>query len=133
MLCEPDDDERPILVTASVAEDARLAEECLEELLVSSIHVADGREALRPLCRTPGRFAGAIGGHEAGPVSGWTVCGSARDAGCRLPLILLENDGHRLAAERAARLRVTLLWRPVTPRRLTRAVLAVLPRRLCAS
>jgi hypothetical protein len=86
---------------------------------------------MQALCRRPNTYAAVVVGERAGRVSGFTLCGLARDAGCRLPMLLLTGDEHRWAAGRAARLGVTVIWQPATLPRISRALRGILPRRRC--
>jgi CheY-like chemotaxis protein len=108
--------ERPVLVAASAPEDKRLIMEALDELALPGVLVSDGAEAMQTLCRRPNTFAAVIVGDRVDRVSGWTLCGLARDAGCRLPILLVTGDEGRLAAARAEGLRVTVLGRPDSAR-----------------
>ena len=124
--------ERPVLVAAAAAEDKRLIMEALDELALPGVLVSDGAEAMQALCRRPNTFAAVIVGDRVDRVSGWTLCGLARDAGCRLPILLVTGDEGPLAAARAEGLRVTVLGRPESARRVARAMNALLQRRVCA-
>jgi CheY-like chemotaxis protein len=103
--------ERPVLVAASAPEDKRLIMEALDELALPGVLVSDGAEAMQALCRRPNTFAALIVGERVDRVSGWTLCGLARDAGCPLPILLVTGDEGQLAAARAEGLRVTVLPR----------------------
>ncbi len=95
--------ERPVLLAASGAADVRLVEAALAELGVPHLLVDDGVDAMRALCRRPRTFAAVVVGERVGQVSGLTLCGLARDAGCALPMVLLTGDDWRWAAPRAGR------------------------------
>jgi hypothetical protein len=123
--------ERPVLVMAFEPSDVRLARDASAELGVPHHLVDDDIAALRTLCHRPSSFAAVIVGDRAGPASGLTICGVARDAGCALPLLLLTGEESRPVADRAARLGVTVLWRPVSSRRLARTLSSMMPRRRC--
>jgi DNA-binding response OmpR family regulator len=121
-------DEIPILVAMSAPHDVRLAEGALDELGLGAEWVADGVEALRDLCRDPLGYAVVIVGERVGSISGWTLCGLARDARVSASLLLVTGDDTRLSAARGAMLDVSILWRPTSPQRLARAIGALLPR-----
>jgi CheY-like chemotaxis protein len=125
--------ERPVLVAASRPEDKRLIMEALDELALPGVLVSDGAEAMQALCRRPNTFAAVIAGDRVDRVSGWTLCGLARDAGCRLPILLVTGDESRLAAARAEGLGVTVLRRPDSARWVASSMNALLPRRACAA
>jgi CheY-like chemotaxis protein len=125
--------ERPVLVAASAPEDKRLIMEALDELALPGVLVSDGAEAMQTLCRRPNTFAAVIVGERVDRVSGWTVCGLARDGGCRLPILLVTGDEGQLAAARAEGLGVTVLCRPASARRVVSAMSALLPLRACAA
>jgi Ala-tRNA(Pro) deacylase len=101
--------DRPVLVAASTPADARLVEDALAELGLSHVLAEDGVEAMQALCRRPSPFAAVVVGERVGRVSGFTLCGLARDAGYALPMLLLTGDDSRWTAERAARLRLAVL------------------------
>jgi hypothetical protein len=88
---------------------------------------------MQALCRRPNTFAAVIVGDRVDRVSGWTLCGLARDAGCRLPILLLTGDEGRLAVARAEGLEVSVLRRPDSAQRVAGAMNALLPRRACAA
>jgi DNA-binding NtrC family response regulator len=117
---------RPILVAASDASDAGLARSAIEELGRVPVLVQDVGEAMRH--GGGGRRYGAmVVGERVGKVSGFTLCAVARDAGCRLPMILMTSDVCRWTAVRAAMLQVTVLWHPVPARRIAQTLRAMLP------
>jgi CheY-like chemotaxis protein len=121
--------DRPVLVAASTPADARLVEDALAELGLSHVLAEDGVEAMQALCRRPSPFAAVVVGERVGRVSGFTLCGLARDAGYALPMLLLTGDDSRWTAERAARLRLAVLWQPASSRRVAGTLLGMLPRR----
>ena len=94
-----------------------------------------GRAGKVPRCaRDDGdTFAAVIVGDRVDRVSGWTLCGLARDAGCPLPILLVTGDEGPLAAARAEGLRVTVLGRSASAQRVARAMSALLPRPACAA
>jgi DNA-binding response OmpR family regulator len=94
----------------------------LDRLGLPAVLVDDAASALRALCRPGAAFAGMVVGDRAGPVSGLSLCGLARDAGSTLPILLLTADDGSSVAARAARLRVIVLWHPVSTRRLETAL-----------
>jgi hypothetical protein len=123
---------RPVLVAASGPADWQLMEDALDELALSCVRLGDGVEAMQAICRRPNAYAAVVVGQRVGQVSGLTFCGLARDAGCGLPiLLLLSDDDCRWVAGRAARLRISVLWQPISSRRLARTLLGLLPRRPC--
>ena len=124
--------ERPVLVAASAAEDKRPILEALDELALPAVVAGDGAEAVQALCRRPNTFAAVIVGDRVDRVSGWTLCGLARDAGCRLPILLVTSDESRLAAARAEWLGVTVLRRPSSAGEVAATMSALLPRRVCS-
>ena len=97
-------------------------------------HVAvvdDAVAAMRELCREPARFVAVVIGERVGRVSGLSLSGLLRDSGCALPIVLLTTQESAAIAGRAARLRLSVLWQPVSPERLQRTMVGLLPRRLC--
>ena len=127
-----DADEVPILVAMSSSHDLRLTEGALDELGLGAEWIADGAEALRELCRQPRAYVAVIVGERVGGITGWTLCGLAKDARVRAGLLLLSGEDTRLAAMRGAMLDVSVMWRPTSPERLARAIAGLLPRRPCA-
>ena len=123
---------RSVLVASSTPSDAWLAREALAELGLGHLLVDDAVEAMGELCRRPTEHSAVLVGERVGRVSGLTLCGLARDAGCRLPMLLLTGEDCRWNAVRAARLHVTVLWRPTSVQRVARSLLTLLPRRACA-
>ena len=122
---------RPVLLTTSETSDAALARAAIEELGSISVLVQNAAEAIRHLSDGPRRYAALVTGERVGQVSGFTLCGVARDAGCRLPMLLLTRDVCRWTAVRAARLQVSVLWQPVSAYRLAQTLSAMLPPRPC--
>ena len=118
----------PILVAASEASDAGLLRSAIEELGLTPVLVQEPSEAIRRLCGSPKGYGALVAGERVGPTSGFTLCGVARDAGCRLPLLLVTSDDCRWTAVRAARLQVTVLWQPVAAPRVVQTLRAMLPR-----
>jgi hypothetical protein len=112
--------QRPILVATSETSDAALARSAIEELGLIPVLVQEARETIRHLSGGPNRYAALVAGERVGQATGFTLCGVARDAGCRLPMLLLTSDVCRWTAVRAARLQVSVLWEPV-PRLSARA------------
>jgi DNA-binding NtrC family response regulator len=122
---------RPILVAASDACDAGLARSAIEELGRMPVLVQDAVEAMRHIGTSGRKYEAMVVGERVGEASGFTLCGVARDAGYRLPLILVTSDVCRWTAVRAARLQVTILWHPVPARRIAQTLRAMLPRTPC--
>jgi DNA-binding NtrC family response regulator len=122
---------RPILVAASEASDAGLARSAIEELGIMPVLVQDVVEAMRHVCGDGKRYGAMVAGERIGEVSGFTLCAVARDAGCRLPMILMTSDVCRWTAVRAAKLQVTVLWHPVPAWRIAQTLCAMLPRTAC--
>jgi DNA-binding NtrC family response regulator len=122
---------RPVLVAASDTSDASLARSAIEELGSIPVLVQDAAEAIRHLSDGPRRYAALVTGERIGRISGFTLCGVARDAGCRLPMLLLTRDACRWTAVRAARLQVSVLWQPVPAYRIAQTLSAMLPSRPC--
>ena len=123
--------ERPVLVATSYPADALLLRVSLDRVGFPIAVVNDGVTAMHALCGRQHQFAGVVVSDRVGRVSGLTLCGLARDAGCALPMLLLTAEDCRVIAARTARLRVAVLWQPVTPRRLESALRAMLPRKQC--
>jgi hypothetical protein len=121
----------PILVAASDPSDSGLSRSAIEELGLMPVLVQETAEAIRHLCARPKRYGAVIVGERIGPTTGFTLCGVGRDAGCRIPMLLLTSDACRWTAVRAARLQVSVLWQPVPARRIAQVLLAMLPRRSC--
>jgi DNA-binding NtrC family response regulator len=123
--------QRPILVATSETSDAALARSAIEELGLIPVLVQEARETIRHLSGSPDRYAALVAGERVGQATGFTLCGVARDAGCRLPMLLLTSDVCRWTAVRAARLQVSVLWEPVPAYRLAQTLSAMLPPRPC--
>jgi hypothetical protein len=121
--------ERPILVAASGPAEAALARAAVEELGLVPVWIEDAVTAARALCRDPRRFAAVVAGEQVRGATGLTLCGVARDAGCRVPMLLLTTDECRWAAVRAARLQVTVLSQPLSAGRVARALRCMVPPR----
>jgi len=124
--------QRPILVAASDTFDAALARSAIEELGLIPVLVQDAAETIRQLSGGARRYAALVVGERVGEATGFTLCGVARDAGCRLPMLLLTSEVCRWTAVRAARLEVSVLWHPVAAYRLAQTLTAMLPPRPCA-
>lgn len=122
---------RPVLVAASEVSDAALARSAIEELGLIPVLVQEAAEAIRHLSGDGKRYAAVVVGERIGQATGFTLCGVARDAGCRLPMLLLTSDVCRWTAVRAARLKVSVLWQPVPASRLVRTLSVMLPPRPC--
>jgi hypothetical protein len=125
--------DRPIIVAGSEHADAGLARAAIEELGRVPVLVQGVAEVIRLITEHPKGFAAVVVGERIGPTSGFTLCGVARDAGCRLPMLLLTGDDCRWTAVRAARLRVSVLWQPVPASRIAQTLRAMLPARHCAA
>jgi CheY-like chemotaxis protein len=123
--------ERPVLLAASESDAIGMVCAALERVGWPVVTAADPVEGMRALCDGESPFAAIVAADRVGRVSGLSFCGLARDAGCRLPALLLTADHHVAIAARAARLRVTVLWHPVSPHRLDRALRVLVPRRQC--
>ena len=92
----------------------------------------DAVTAMQVLGDRPDAFGGLVVGDWAGQVSGLSLCGLVRDAGCTLPLLLVTTENDATIAARAARLRVTVLSQPASSPRLEAALRHLfLPRRQC--
>jgi len=114
--------ERPILVASSYPADALLLRAALDRVGLPMALAEDAVTAMHAVCSQPAAFAGIVVGDRVGRASGLTLCGLARDAGCNLPILLMTPDDSGTIALRAARLRVTVLWQPVSTRRLEDAL-----------
>jgi len=123
---------RSILVASSYPVDALLLRASADRVGVPITFVEDGVTVMRELCRRPDAYVAAIMSDRVGRVSGLTLSGAARDAGCTLPILLLTADDSAVIAGRAARLCVSVLWQPVSARRLETALRDMVPRRPCA-
>jgi hypothetical protein len=125
--CEP-----PILVAGSCTADAMVVPAVLDRIGLPGAMAGDAVAALQALCSRPAAFGGVVVADHVGQVSGLSLCGLARDAGCTLPILLLTTGECGTIAPRAARLRVTVLWQPVSTRRLETALRHLfIPRRQC--
>jgi hypothetical protein len=122
---------RPVLVAASEVSDAALARSAIEALGLVPVLVQEAADAIRHLSGDGKRYAAVVVGGRIGQATGFTLCGVARDAGCRLPMLLLTSDACRWTAARAARLQVSVLWQPVPASRLARTLSVILPPRPC--
>jgi len=125
--------QRPILVAASDTLDAALARSAIEELGLIPVLVQDAAETIRQLSGGARRYSALVAGERVGEATGFTLCGVARDAGCRLPMLLLTSEVCRWTAVRAARLAVSVLWQPVPAYRLAQTLTVMLPPRPCAA
>lgn len=114
--------ERPILVASSYPADALLLRAALDRAELPIALAEDAVTAMHALCCQPAAFAGIVAGARVGRVSGLTLCGLVRDAGCNLPILLLTTDDCGTIGPRAARLQLTVLWQPVSTRRLENAL-----------
>jgi CheY-like chemotaxis protein len=124
--------ERPILVVSSRPEDALVLRSALDRLGLPIAVAEDAVTAMQALCHQPAAFRGVVIGDRVGQVSGLSLCGVARDAGCELPIILMTADECSPIAMRAARLRVTILWHPISCPRLETVLRQLFaPRRQC--
>jgi ActR/RegA family two-component response regulator len=124
---------RPVLVAASEVSDAALARSAIEELGLIPVLVQEAAEAVRHLSGDGNQYAAVIVGDRVGEATGFTFCGVARDAGCRLPMLLLTGEVCRWTAVRAARLQVSVLWQPVPASRLAKTLSVMLPPRPCGT
>jgi hypothetical protein len=122
---------RLVLVAASEVSDAALARSAIEELGLIPVLVQEAADAIRHLSGDGKRYAAVVVGGRIGQATGFTLCGVARDAGCRLPMLLLTSDACRWTAARAARLQVSVLWQPVPASRLAKTLSVMLPPRPC--
>ena len=125
--------ERPVLVATSYPGEALVLRAAIEGLGWSVAVAEDAGAAMRLLCGHSATFAALVAGDRVGCASGLTLCGLVRDAGYTLPLLLLTTESSALVAGRAARLRTSVLWQPVSSCRLERALRELLPRRLCVA
>jgi CheY-like chemotaxis protein len=121
--------ERPVLVASSFPADALVLRAALDGVGLPMALAADAVTAMHAVCGQPGALAGIVAGDRVGRVSGLTLCGLARDAGCNLPILLMTTDDCGTIALRAARLRVTVLWQPVSARRLENALRSLFSQR----
>src|SRR5262249_34974156 len=97
-----------ILIATSYPADAFLLRAAAGRAGVPVAFAEDGVTAMRELCRRPGAYVGVIVSDRVGRVSGLSLCGLARDAGCNLPILLLTADGWEMIAARAVRLGVSV-------------------------
>jgi CheY-like chemotaxis protein len=124
--------EPPILVASSCPEDALVLRAAVGRLGLPIAVADDAVTAMQALGDRPDAFGGLVVGDWVGQVSGLSLCGLSRDAGCPLPILLVTSEHDATIAARAARLRVTVLWHPVSTRRLEAALRRLLiPRRQC--
>jgi len=122
-----------VLCATSYPAEAVMLRDALESDGWSVAVVDDAVTAMRELCREPERFAAVVIGERVGQASGLSLSGLLRDSGCALPILLLTTHESAVIAGRAARLRLTVLWQPVSPERLQRTVRGLMPRRLCVA
>ena len=120
-----------LLCATSFPAEAVMLRDALESAGWQVAAVNDAVTAMRELCREPGRFAAVVIGEQVGRASGLSLSGLLRDSGCALPIVLLAAQESAAIAGRAARLGLSVLWQPVSPERLQRTMLGLLPRRLC--
>ena len=122
-----------ILCATSYPAEAVMLREALESDGWSVTVVDDAVTAMQELCREPAQFAAVVIGERVGRASGLSLSGLLRDSGRALPIVLLTTDESTVIAGRAARLRLSVLWQPVSPEGLQRTVRGLLPRRLCVA
>jgi DNA-binding response OmpR family regulator len=122
-----------LLCATSYPAEAVMLRDALERAGWSVAVVDDAVRAMRELCHQPDRFAAVVIGERVGRSSGLSLSGLLRDSGCALPILLLTTQDSAVIAGRAARLRLTVLWQPVSPERLEQAVRGVMPRRVCVT
>jgi DNA-binding NtrC family response regulator len=120
-----------LLCATSYPAEALMLRVAFESAGWSVAMVDDAVTAMRELCRHPERFAAVVSGERVGCASGLSLCGLVRDSGCALPVLLLTSQESAVIAGRAARLRVSVLWQPVSSERLERTLRGLMPRRLC--
>ncbi|HKT60306.1 MAG TPA: response regulator [Gemmatimonadales bacterium] len=120
-----------LLCATSYPAEALMLRAALEPAGWSVAAVDDAVTAMLELCRKPERFAAVLVGERVGRASGLSLCGLLRDSGCGLPIVLLTTQDSAAIAGRAARLRVSVLWEPVSSERLQRSLDGLMPRRLC--
>jgi DNA-binding response OmpR family regulator len=120
-----------VLCATSYPAEAVMLRDALESAGWSVAVVDDAVTAMQELCRDPGRFAAVVIGERVGRTSGLSLSGLLRDSGCGLPILLLTTQESELIAGRAVRLGLSVLWQPVSPERLQRAMIGLLPRPLC--
>jgi DNA-binding response OmpR family regulator len=120
-----------LLCATSYPAEAVMLRDALEAAEWSVAVVDDAVTAMRELCREPERFAAVVIGERVGRATGLSLCGLIRDSGSALPILLLTTQESKVIAGRAARLRLSVLWQPVSPERLQETVRGLMPRRLC--
>jgi len=120
-----------VLCATSYPAEAVMLRAALESVGWSVAVADDAVTAMRELCREPDRFAAVVIGERVGRASGLSLAGLVRDSGCGLPIVLLTTHESAVIAGRAARLRLSVLWQPVSPDGLVRALRGVMPGRLC--
>jgi len=120
-----------LLCATSYPAEAVMLRDALESAGWQVAAVDDAVTAMRELCRDGGRFAAVVIGERVGRASGLSLSGLLRDSGYALPIVLLTTQESAAIAGRAARLRLSVLWQPVSPERLQQTMVGLLPRRLC--
>jgi DNA-binding response OmpR family regulator len=120
-----------ILCATSYPAEAVMLRDALESAGWSVAVVEDAAIAMRELCREPARFVALVIGDRVGRASGLSLSGLVRDSGCGLPVVLLTTQESAVIAGRAARLRLSVLWQPVSPEQLQRTLHGVMPRSVC--
>lgn len=120
-----------VLCATSYPAEAVMLRDALESAGWPVAVVDDAVTAMRALCREPGRFAAVVIGERVGRTSGLSLSGLLRDSGCALPILLLATQESPVIAGRAARLRLSVLWQPVSPERVQRTVGALVPLAVC--
>jgi DNA-binding NtrC family response regulator len=120
-----------VLCATSYPAEALLLRAALESAGWAVAMVDDAVTVMKKLCGEPERFAAVVAGERVGRTSGLSLSGLIRDTGCALPILLLTTQDSAVIAGRAARLRLTVLWQPVTPARLVRTLRGLMPRQLC--
>lgn len=123
-----------LLCATAYPAEAVMLRDALEAAEWSVAVVDDAVTAMRELCREPGepeRFAAVVIGERVGRATGLSLCGLIRDSGSALPILLLTTQESKVIAGRAARLRLSVLWQPVSPERLQETVRGLMPRPLC--
>jgi DNA-binding response OmpR family regulator len=129
------DPDRPshglVLCATSYPAEAVMLRDALESAGWSVAVVDDAVMAMRELCGGPERFATVVIGERVGRTSGLSLSGLLRDSGCALPIVLLTTQESAVIVGRAARLRLTVLWQPVSPERLQRTLEELTRRRMC--
>jgi DNA-binding NtrC family response regulator len=120
-----------LLCATSYPAEAVMLRDALESAGWSVAAVDDAVTAMRELCREPARFSAVVIGERVGRASGLSLSGLLRDSGCALPILLLTTQESAAIAGRAARLRLSVLWQPVSTERLQHVVRTLVPRELC--